>query len=212
VWANAGRYSAVNGTDVFAQLGVGLYQICSRASPASSALPIIGGGGYVYDGDASSGMVATGLSIELQDVILGLWVDNVEVHDGLHSVLSGSNDERLYLRGNLASSRAPPLRTDIESVAFVPSYPNAPPCSDLDVNRGITAGTGWVESNESAMDAGGWHESGFLANDLAFSNCCTNTQVCTHPPAYCPTWFGRHEVLHLLCYYFTCKLYAGKQR
>jgi len=40
----------------------------------------------------------TGISMELQDAILGLWVNKTS-HDGLNAVLFGSRGQDAFLRG-----------------------------------------------------------------------------------------------------------------
>jgi hypothetical protein len=93
LWAKAGNHSIINGSDVLGRLAVGVYQVCVRPDASAAAAAVA----EAYDLTASS-FQSTGISMELQDVILGLWV-NTTSHDGLHAVLFGSRGQDAFLRG-----------------------------------------------------------------------------------------------------------------
>jgi hypothetical protein len=73
-------------TNVIDRLPGGMYQVCMKSG-------------------ASDGMIASGLSIELHTRIGGVWVNNADIHDGLHSVASRRDLNSIFVRGRLPSNK-----------------------------------------------------------------------------------------------------------
>ena len=88
---------------VFQKLMSGVYQVCVRPILASPSLSVYDGLQSSYASNRHLACVRTHL---FQQDIVGLWVDDVNMHDGLHAVLFGSRDERSFLRGRLRASRS----------------------------------------------------------------------------------------------------------
>jgi len=217
LWASAGALSVINGTDLFEKLTPGVYQVCAR--PAKSSVPA---GLGVFDGDGFSSMLATGLSLELQDVILGVWVGDRLAVDGLRAVMSGAAGEQGFLRGRMDlngfAAQPPALRADLVGILLIPSYPGAPPCNSFNRSEGAQ-GTALFAA-AGAAGAEDWQTSARVPPDLAHTACCASSHptacgvstVCraaangsnastancsTTPrarPSYCPAADGEHEI------------------
>ena len=109
--------ASLAGTNVIGRLPGGMYQVCMESGP-------------------SGNMTASGLSIELHTRIGGVWVNDADIHDGLHSVASRRDWNTIFVRGRLptneksveVSGRIVLIRTE----SGLPASPQAlPMCARL---------------------------------------------------------------------------------
>ena len=78
--------ASLRSTEGLARLPSGLYQVCVRLA-------------------ASGNMIGAGISIELQTRIQGIWVNDPQMHDGLHSVASRRDLNVIFVRGYLPTNK-----------------------------------------------------------------------------------------------------------
>ena len=115
--------SSLNSVHALGLLPSGIYQICLRKKVISPGQVTASRSVFTEE------FVATGISMELQTRIGGIWVNDNEIHDGLHSAASRRNFNTIYIRGSVVVDFN--LRKSVPVSGRIALLPAAPAASAL---------------------------------------------------------------------------------
>jgi hypothetical protein len=119
---------SVAGSNGLEGLYAGFWQLCWRGASGSNLSPsmqagYLANGGYLPGGD-NGGFIATGISLFLQDYILGVWVTTPYVTDGLHAAWTRGMTSVTSPTSQVLSLYGPTGRMLAPGAPFTSSPPN----------------------------------------------------------------------------------------